>query len=569
MMRRVFMVLAGAVAFALAGCGQKPEEPSLEVAPPRQASAPAAEPLEVIFTYGSEKEDWIKEVVAAFQAGKPKTKSGRPIRLQAFAQGSGECIDEAINGTPRKVHLTSPASEAYVKIGNARWRARSGGKDLIAKTDNLVLSPVVIAMWRPMAEALGWPQKALGWSDILTLAQNPQGWAAVGQAQWGRFKFGHTHPEFSNSGLISVLAETYAATGKRDGLTAADLASAKVHETVSGIEQAVVHYGSSTGFFARKMFANGPSYLSAAVLYENNVIEANDPKRYPDLSFPVVAIYPKEGTFWADHPIGIVEREWVTDEHRDAARQFIDFLLAAPQQQRAVPYGFRPASVEVPVAAPIDIAHGVDPKEPQTTLAVPAADVMDGALALWRDTKKTSTIALVLDVSGSMKGSRIRNARLGGAQLVANLSDRDSFSLLIFNQALNWAFREVALSTDRKKAEQVLSGLIEGGGTALYDAIADAHRYQAERQRAQPGRISAVIVLTDGEDTNSRLKLEQLLAGIRFDSENQPVRIFTIGYGEEASEKILRQIADVTQGRFYKGTPENITAVFKDIATFF
>jgi Ca-activated chloride channel family protein len=40
----------------------------------------------------------------------------------------------------------------------------------------------------------------------------------------------------------------------------------------------------------------------------------------PDLPFPVVAIYQKEGTFWSDHPAGVVERDWVTPEHREAAK---------------------------------------------------------------------------------------------------------------------------------------------------------------------------------------------------------------------------------------------------------
>jgi Ca-activated chloride channel homolog len=189
------------------------------------------------------------------------------------------------------------------------------GKDLIATTDNLVLSPVVIAMWKPMAEALGWGKKPIGWSDILALARSQKGWAAYGYPQWGSFKFGHTHPQFSNSGLISLFAEVYAASGKTAGLTAADLNKPHTAEFLAGIEKSVVHYGSSTGFFGRQMFSSGPQYLSAAVLYENMVIESYSQNNLP---FPVVAIYPKEGTFWSDHPIGIVEREWTgakEDEH--------------------------------------------------------------------------------------------------------------------------------------------------------------------------------------------------------------------------------------------------------------
>src|SRR5262249_50596565 len=156
-------------------------------------------------------------------------------------------------------------------------------------------------------------QRPVGWSDVLALASDNNGWASRGHAEWGRFRFGHTHPLYSNSGLISILAEVYAGSGKVAGLTLPEVTDSKVAAFVSQIENSVVHYGSSTGFFGRKMFDNGPEYLSAAVLYENMVIEANTAPSKPVL--PVVAIYPKEGTFWSDHPAGIVQRPWVTDAH--------------------------------------------------------------------------------------------------------------------------------------------------------------------------------------------------------------------------------------------------------------
>jgi Bacterial extracellular solute-binding protein len=126
--------------------------------------------------------------------------------------GSGEAIDEVLEGR-RQPHLISPASAAFIKLGNAQSQSKYG-KDLISSTDNLVLSPVVIAMWKPMAVALGWGKKPIGWSEILALARSQKGWEAYGYPQWGRVKFGHTHPQFSNSGLISLFAEIYAASGK-------------------------------------------------------------------------------------------------------------------------------------------------------------------------------------------------------------------------------------------------------------------------------------------------------------------------------------------------------------------
>jgi len=527
---------------------------------------PKGEIIEVLFTYGSEKEAWVKAVTDDFHKKQPRIASGKFIRIKAVPKGSGECLDELVQGTG-KAHLTSPASAAFIKLGNAQWRAKTG-KDLIGPTDNLVLSPVVIAMWQPMAEALGWPGKPVGWSDILSLSTDPQGWAARGYPQWGRFKFGHTHPEFSNSGLISLFAEVYAATGKTTGLTMADVAKPETARFLSDIESSIVHYGKSTGFFGPKMFVNGPAYLSASVVYESTVIEAYSQKPAPQ--FPIVAIYPKEGTFWSDHPVGIVEREWVTPEHREAAKQYLAFLLDRPQQERALQFGFRPALAEVPLGGPIDAAHGVNPREPQTTLEVPGVEVMDAVTRLWHEHKKHANITLVIDVSGSMNDEgKIQSARPGAQELIRMLDDRDTFRMMPFSDKVVAVAPARPLKEFRPRAMSDAGSLIANGGTALYDAIASAHREQMARAAQNADRINAIVVLTDGADTDSVLKLNQLLDEIRFDSEKRTIRVFTIGYGRDAQKDVLKKIADATQAKFYEGKPENIREVFKDISTFF
>jgi Ca-activated chloride channel family protein len=520
--------------------------------------------VELVFTYGSEKQGWINDVTKSFNDSENKTGGGKRIKVTAIPMGSGECIDELLAGK-RKAHLTSPASGAYIEIGNGRSQTKDK-TDLVGPVQNLVLSPVVIAMWKSMADRLRKDGKEVGWADVQNLARDPKGWDAVGAPQWGEFRFAHTHPLYSNSGLIAVLAEVYAATGKTRGLTLDDLKEAKVGKYLQELEHSVVHYGSSTGFFGKKMVENGRQYLHAAVLYENMVIESYDKK----LRDPLVAVYPKEGTFWSDHPVGVVQRDWVSDEHKEAAKVYVDYLRAKPQQVKAMKYGFRPADEKIPLDAPLDPAHGVNPDEPKKLMRVPPADVLEGVLGLWRKHKKPSRVVLVMDTSGSMQAMRkMESAQDAARELVESLSDRDQLSLLAFSDRLAWVHKEGVRmdAAGKKKATESINDLVARGETALYDATASAYRYLLDNP--SPGTISAVVVLTDGEDNKSKATLDELIEQIKTDYEKKTIRVFTIAYGQDANEAILKRIADATQAKEYKGDPKTILEVLKDIATFF
>ena len=77
------------------------------------------------------------------------------------------------------------------------------------------------------------------------------------------------------------------------------------------------------------------------------------------------------------------------------------------------------------------------------------------------------------------------------------------------------------------------------------------------------------MVLSDGRDTTSKLTLNQLLAQIRYDFDQHTVRVFTIGYEAEEAADVLKQISEVTEGRYYEGKQTNVREIFKDISTFF
>ncbi|WP_353572070.1 VWA domain-containing protein [Candidatus Albibeggiatoa sp. nov. BB20] len=523
------------------------------------------ETIELELVYSSEKQAWFNEVIPAFnQAKLGDEKKKIIVQINAKPMGSGEMMQMLVDGT-HQPHLVSPASNIFIKLYNARAES-DAQKTLVNDTHNLVLSPVVIAMWQPMAEALGWPDKLIGWEEIFKLANSEEGWGEFGHPEWGRFKFGHTHPEYSNSGMISALAEAYAGAGKNRVLKIKDVEKQKTKDFIQAIERSVIHYGRSTGFFSKKLFAHGSNLLNAVVLYENMVIESYLPQY--KLESPIVAIYPKEGTFWSDHPIGVVEREWVSKKHRAAAKIFTDYLLAEAQQVKAQQYGLRPANLDIPLQAPFDIAHGVDPKQPQTILPIPQAKVMEKLLTIWQKNKKHSDIMLVFDISGSMKGqNKIQFAREGALELLEMLKAEDKFSLLLFNHKISWLGKQQYLESNRLFFEHVLNTIRSNGGTALYDAIDSAYDYMVENFKNDS--ISAIIVLSDGTDGHSKdATLESLLEKIK-QSSNKDIGIYPIAYGADAEISILKKIAEAAYSKAYSAETTDIGVVFQDIATFF
>lgn len=538
-----------------------------------QPTALPRDAVRVLFTYGSEKDAWVKAVTQTFNASNTRLASGKLVQVEPVPFGSVESGMDIVEGRTQPA-LWSPASRLTLPVINEA-NLNTNGKPLVDEGEcrDLVISPTVIMMWRPMAEALGYPDQPIGWADLLKLAISPNGWADYGKPQWGRFRFGHTHPDFSNSGLQSIVAIAYAATGKQRGLTPEDIAKPEVQDFMRQIESSIAHYGRSTGFFGNAMGQRGTAYLSAAVVYENVVIEQNsDIQKRNRLEFPVVAIYPKEGTFLTDHPACIPDAPYMTDELREAADLYRKFLLQEAQQRRALEFGFRPADPTILLTAPFTPENGVDPRQPQTTLAVPSAATIRAIRDLWGQSKRPVNLTMVFDVSGSMRErGRMENAREGAAAFVDQLGDNDRLTLIAFNDQQTLVFDNLQVGPNRERMKRDIRSLIPGGGTALFDSIA----FAIERQQDRLGRdaINAIVVLTDGEDTNSTRFRDANALMERFGMNAESpvdISIFTIGYDlNESGLRPLRIIAERGRGAFYEGKVDNIRQVYLDLSTFF
>lgn len=566
--------------------------------------------LVVDVAVSSEKIELLTELAADFaRSDLAETEDGEcivPIVQSKPSGGAAQLLvqgwDEGTEG-PRPV-IWSPASAAWATVLNQRYEA--DGRETIANDATpFMLTPLVIAMPRPMAEALGWPDKDLGWSDVLSLARSEEGWAQFGHPEWGAFRLGKTNPNFSTSGLSALIAQTYAAAGKDSNLSSEDLAKPEVNKFAVDVESAVVHYGDTTLTFLNNWYradqrGNPYSYVSAAAVEEKSIIDYNtgnpdgvvdqgEQMREPRI--PLVAIYPKEGTLYSDNPLVILDADWVDENEKAAAQRFVDFVQRPENQEKVLEFGFRPGNPDVEVTAPVDASHGVDPTQPQTLLDVPPPAVTVSILDAWARQRKSARVTLVMDVSGSMGElgdpetgeTKLDLAKRAATEALDEFKDNDEVGLRIFTTDLDpsgASFLDVVpvsrVGDIRENLANRIRDLVPLNGTPLYDVAADTYAELA--QSYDPARINAMVLLSDGvnDDGNvsdDRQQLDRLLNTLQSGSEGQdsrPVRLFPIAYGDDADFDILEQIAEASSGAVYDASdPRSINKVFTAVVSNF
>jgi Ca-activated chloride channel homolog len=509
------------------------------------------------FAYSPEKEKLLAPLIREFNE-----QDG-----EAFVEGevvsSGDAEAKIADGRLEPV-VWSPASSLWGRLLNFDADRPLAPDD----SPSIVRTPLVIAMWEPFARALGWPREKIGFEQVIRLARSNQGFAEYGHPEFGRFKLVHTNPDFSTSGLSAVVAEYYAATGKKEGLTEQDVTSSKARKIVKDIERSIVHYGDTTLFIADQMRRQGPGYASAVAMEEVTLLDFNK-RRGPQPK--LVALYPPEGTFYSDNPFIVLDAPWVSAKQRAGAKRFQEFLAERIDPERAARFGFRPADLEQQPVAPLTKENGVDPAQPERVLGLPEPRVLDRIKRTWREDRKPASVLLVVDTSGSMNDeNRLVRAKEGLKTFFDQVGRQDSVGLTIFSDRIQPLIPVGPFSQQQGRLRETVNNLIADGGTAVYDATVDG--FNQIRSEASPERITAVVVLTDGEDTDSSISAEDVVNTVRAqgDSDDQ-VRVFTIAYsaGAVGAAEALEQIATASGGQPYEGDTEDIETVYKSISSFF
>jgi len=164
-------------------------------------------------------------------------------------------------------------------------------------------------------------------------------------------------------------------------------------------------------------------------------------------------------------------------------------------------------------------------------------------------------ITFVLDVSGSMAGEKIRQAKRALLYCINNLNSNDGFDIIRFSTEAYSLFGDIVTATESniKKAEKFIEDLKPVGGTNIEEALSFALK-----EKGNSNRSHMIIFITDGKptigetvDDNLTKKIEKL--------NKESKRIFTFGIGNEINTHLLDKITEITKAtRTYIAPNEDI-----------
>jgi Ca-activated chloride channel family protein len=417
---------------------------------------------------------------------------------------------------------------------------------------------VVFAMQRPMAEAMGWPEQPLGWSDLLGAFGRGETWEQFGYPEWGPLQLGMPDPTLTTAGLGGVMTlldlDNDSAMSDQEmlgGIAFSQLVTAPAEDTEALLDS----YAGADGE-AQQHPAGFP------------VLERDLAAHLADASgLPLVPVYMKEGLVFADYPYAVLRAPWVDEGRQELAGQFLEFVQGEAGRQAYAEEGFRDPAHAAAGSALLAPDRGFLTEVPVPSRE-PSAEGLDELLGFWPLLARPTNILIVVDTSGSMNDavpetdlSRLQLLKAAAIEGLGLLNNQTTMGLWEFSSGLTPttpyqeliplgpADEDVGEAPRRQAMTAAIQQLDADGGTGLYDTIHDA--YQVMREAYQPGAQNMLVVITDGRDEfHDGRSLPELLAAVEEAVlPDQPLPVIALAVGPEADAESLEQVIELTGGR--------------------
>ena len=165
------------------------------------------------------------------------------------------------------------------------------------------------------------------------------------------------------------------------------------------------------------------------------------------------------------------------------------------------------------------------------------------------EARKDATLVFAIDVSGSMA----REDRLGLVKeslrlLVGELRASDEVGIVIYGD-VGSVLLEPTDGGEKSSIMRAIERLSPGGSTYVEDGLRIAYRMASER--VQPGRVTRVLLLSDGVGNVGRTGSDSILKQIR-EHVDEGVTLTTVGFGMgNYNDILMEQLANDGDGMYH------------------
>jgi len=174
--------------------------------------------------------------------------------------------------------------------------------------------------------------------------------------------------------------------------------------------------------------------------------------------------------------------------------------------------------------------------------------VFDPTKALSGGAAMARKIVFVIDVSGSMQGQKLRDAKASFSVMIDTLDERDFLTLQTFSTSGTEDLWGPKAATRANKAEAIefVDSLETIGSTNLNDAFLDAVGRIDETYDPSEATVPIIVAMTDGQGNKAP---EIVASNVRNKNKRSRAKIFSIAFGEDADMDLLLGIALQNGGR--------------------
>jgi Ca-activated chloride channel family protein len=174
-------------------------------------------------------------------------------------------------------------------------------------------------------------------------------------------------------------------------------------------------------------------------------------------------------------------------------------------------------------------------------------------------------VILVLDVSGSMRGPKIEQAREALSFVLDNLNEEDRFNVIAFSTATHPYARDLVPAHERGEALDFVARLEANGSTDINRALLEAVSI-TDRERP-----TILVFLTDGLPTVGEIDVERIIDNVGGSAPDN-VRVFPFGVGYDVNTTLLDTIAQNHRGasgyvRPEEAIDEKVSAFYSKVST--